>query len=177
MGRAQFRRRLGHAIDGARGFVLRNRVMAGLAQEPQAIRAVAAHSGEQDADGFPRPVRDDARKKSVHGRTEGNIRGLTGVNEAGRAAEDEMIRRPGEQHGARVRMIAFAREAHVQLGVRREPVGEAGNKLEVHVLHHDDGRREIRGPLAQDFHQRRRTAGRRANRHETIAGGRSRPLD
>src|SRR5262249_31683503 len=58
---------LGHAVDHRAGLVLAERAGAGLAKVQEALRAVAAHAREDDAERAVAIVRGEGGEQHVHG--------------------------------------------------------------------------------------------------------------
>ncbi|MCY1445762.1 hypothetical protein D9M71_622910 [compost metagenome] len=66
----------------------------------------------------------------------------------------------GQQHRATLRRFAFLGQPHVEAAGAAEPLGHAGGKHLVNVLHQHDGRGKIPGQaLEQDFQGRRPASG------------------
>src|SRR5260370_10005373 len=102
---AQAGRGLGHALDGARGLVLSNGVVAFVAQGLQTFRTVAAHARQQDPHRLTRPVCADAGEEDIHGWPVGLLAWLRSIPDALRGYECQMVVGAGEQHrtGGRAR--------------------------------------------------------------------------
>src|SRR6266496_4154642 len=75
-GRAERRGSLGHAVDGAARLVLRDGVMAAVAQRLQSGRSVLSHSRQEDGNQFTWPQTLETFKKDVDGRPVHHVTGL-----------------------------------------------------------------------------------------------------
>src|ERR1700679_142999 len=80
--RAQRHRRLRHSVDCTRRLVLRNGVMAFVAQCFESLRAIASHACEQYADGLPAPRGTHTVEKHIDRGPVGTIARFTRVAQA-----------------------------------------------------------------------------------------------
>ena len=70
-----------------------------------------------------------------------------------------------QQNRSRFRQNVLSGEAHCELRLIAQPIGQAPGELGIDMLHDDNGRREIRRELRKHFGQGSRAAGRRADEH------------